>query len=283
MSIVHFIIYLTLAPLAGGLLSWFDRKVTARMQGRVGPPVLQPFYDVLKLLGKENIVVRRSQNFYIIFYFIAVILAGALFFAGENILLIIFALTLADIFLVLGAFKASSPYSFVGAQRELIQMAAYEPIFIFSAICLDLVVGSFYVSDIVVFKGAAASRMPAAIIAFIFALVIKFRKSPFDLSTSHHAHQELVKGLTTEFTGRTLALIEIAHWLEMIIMLGFLFLFFADDYLAGGAITFLIFLFVIFIDNTFARARWQAMLKISWVTATILCLGNIFVIFYFFM
>ena len=61
----------------------------------------------------------------------------------------------------------------------------------------------------------------------MFILTIKLRKSPFDLSTSHHAHQELVKGVTTEFSGMTLAFVEIAHWFENVLLLGIVYLFFA--------------------------------------------------------
>ena len=120
------IIGLFVAPLLGGLLCGIDRKITARLQGRVGPSIFQAFFDVLKLCRKENVVVRRSQNFYIVFFLLLVIFTSALFFAGANILLVIFALTLASICFVLGGYKASSPYSFIGSQRELVQIVSYE-------------------------------------------------------------------------------------------------------------------------------------------------------------
>ena len=104
---LRLIIYLVAAPIVGGLLAGLDRRISARMQSRQGPPILQPFYDVLKLWHKENIVVRRSQNFYVLFFLLLVIFTGALFFAGSDLLLVIFALTLAAIFFVLGAYKAS--------------------------------------------------------------------------------------------------------------------------------------------------------------------------------
>ncbi len=130
------------------MLAGWDRRISARMQARRGPPIFQPFYDVLKLWQKENVVVRRSQNFYIFFFLVLVIFTGALFFAGSDLLLVIFALTLAAIFFVLGACKASSPYSFIGAQRELIQMMAYEPMVLLTAIGMYMVTKSFYVNEI---------------------------------------------------------------------------------------------------------------------------------------
>ena len=280
MGIVTVILFIVLAPLVGGLLSWVDRKVTARMQGRVGPPVWQPFYDVFKLLEKENLVVRRSQNYYIWFFLAGTVFTGALFFAGESLLLVIFALTLAEIFFVLGAYKASSPYSFVGAQRELVQMIAYEPVFILSAVGMFMVTRSFYVKDIISFGAPLAYPLPGLLFAFIYVLAVKFRKSPFDLSTSHHAHQELVKGATTEFTGRTLAVIELAHWYESVIILGILYLFFGGNVALSLAAVSAVFSLVILVDNTFARVRWQATLTSSWVVALVFGLGNIFVLFY---
>jgi len=280
MRIIALILFVVVGPFAGGFLEWLDRKITARMQGRMGPPLYQPFYDVRKLFQKESIVVRRSQNFYISFFLIAVIFTGSLFFFGENILLVIFALTLADIFLVMGAYKASSPYSFVGAERELLQMMSYEPVFILSAGAMYMVTKSFYVSDIVAFKGPLTLYLPGILLSFIYVLAIKFRKSPFDLSTSHHAHQELVKGSTTEFTGRTLAMIEIAHWYEKVIILGFLYLFFARNPFFGIASVLAVYFLVILIDNTFARAKWQFVFASSWIVAAVLGLGNMLVLFY---
>src|SRR5512144_2050990 len=222
------ILYLVGAPILGCVLAGWDRRISARMQSRRGPPILQPFYDVAKLWQKENIVVRRSQNFYIFFFLLLVIFTGALFFAGSDLLLVIFALTLAAIFFVLGAYKASSPYSFVGAERELIQMMAYEPMVLLAAVGMYMVTGSFYVHDIAAAPKMPILMLPGVFLAFLYSLEIKFRKSPFDLSFSHHAHQELVRGISTEFSGRALALIELAHWYENVFLLGWIYLFFAS-------------------------------------------------------
>ena len=215
---------------------------------------------MLKLWQKENVVVRRSQNFYIFFFLVLVIFTGALFFAGSDLLLVIFALTLAAIFFVLGAYKASSPYSFVGAQRELIQMMAYEPMVLLTAIGMYMVTKSFYVHEIASHPTLLVLALPGIFLGFLYTLEIKFRKSPFDLSCSHHAHQELVRGITTEFSGRALALIEIAHWYENVFLLGWVYLFFAASPPLGVAVSLLVFGFVILVDNVFARLKWQTAL-----------------------
>lgn len=63
--VISVVAYLILAPFVGGLLAGFDRKISARMQGRKGPSILQPFYDVFKLFEKERITVTNVQDFYV--------------------------------------------------------------------------------------------------------------------------------------------------------------------------------------------------------------------------
>jgi formate hydrogenlyase subunit 4 len=275
---LQFLLYVFGAPLVGGLLAGCDRRISARMQSRLGPPILQPFYDVLKLWQKESLVVRPSQNYYIGFYLLLMVFTGGLFFAGSDLLLVIFALTLAAIFFVLGAFKASSPYSFIGAERELLQMMAYEPMILLAAIGMYMVTKSFYVRDIASHSAPLALVLPGIFVGFLYTLEFKFRKSPFDLSSSHHAHQELVRGITTEFSGRTLALIEVAHWYETVFLLGWVYLFFASIPLAGLTAALLVFLLVILVDNVFARLKWQTALRSAWLVALVLGFGNIVVL-----
>lgn len=272
------ILFVIGAPILGGLLAGWDRRISARMQSRLGPPILQPFYDVFKLWQKENVVVRRSQNYYIAFFLLMVIFTGALFFSGSDLLLVIFALTLAAIFFVLGAYKASSPYSFIGAERELIQMMAYEPMVLLVAIGMYMVTKSFNVADIASHSSPLIFALPGVFLGFLYTLEIKFRKSPFDLSSSHHAHQELVRGITTEFSGRTLAMIEIAHWYETVFLLGWVYLFFASWPVVGIAVALFAFVFVILVDNVFARLKWQTAVRSAWAVAAVLGFGNILVL-----
>ena len=114
--------YVLLAPLLGGLLAGFDRKISARMQGRKGPSVWQPFYDLFKLFKKQSVVVNNVQDFLVYGFLLFIVFTGGLFFFGGDILLVFFALTLAGIFFIMSACSANSPYSAMGAQRELMQI-----------------------------------------------------------------------------------------------------------------------------------------------------------------
>lgn len=282
--IIFIVAYIILAPLIGGLFAGIDRKLTARMQGRVGPPVLQPFYDVLKLFEKENITVNKVQDFYVLCFFIFVVVTGCFFFAGLNLLLIIFTLTLASVFLIVGSFSSNSPYSQIGAERELLQMMAYEPMVLIMAIGFYMFCGSFDVGTIVTLSNMPFIYLIGIFVGFVFILTIKFRKSPFDLSMSHHAHQELVKGLTTEFSGKTLGIIEIAHWYENIFLLGFVFLFFCNGtlwgYVIGAVVCLLAYFLEVWIDNSFARMKWQVAINSAWVVALTLGVVNLFILRY---
>jgi ech hydrogenase subunit B len=279
-SIVGFIAFILLAPVIGGLVSGIDRKITAHMQGRVGPPILQPFYDVGKLFEKEMTVANDTQRFYVISYFIFMVFTGALFFAGGDILLVIFALTLAQIFLVLGAYSANSPYSHVGAERELIQIMSYEPMVILAAVGMYVVTKSFNVGTIASYTQPLVLFLPGIFIGFIYILTIKLRKSPFDISTSHHAHQEIVKGVTTEFSGPTLGLVEVTHWYETVLLLGFVYLFFAFNPLVAVIAVILVYMLELLIDNASARVKWQLVMKSSWGIAAIVGVVNLAVLYY---
>jgi ech hydrogenase subunit B len=275
---IRLIIYLIGAPIVGGLLAGWDRRISARMQSRLGPPILQPFYDVLKLWQKQNLVTRRTQNLYVTLFLVLVIFSGGLFFAGSDLLLVIFALTLGAIFFVLGAYTASSPYSFIGAERELIQMMAYEPLILLTPIGMYMVTKSFSVGEIASHSSLLVLALPGVFLGFLMAIEIKFRKSPFDLSCSHHAHQELASGITTEFSARTLAMIEVAHWYESVFLLGWVYLFFASVPVLGVAAALGALLLIIFADNVFARLKWPAAIRSSWAVALVLGFGNILVL-----
>ncbi len=280
LSLVNAILFVLLAPLAGGLIAGIDRKVTARMQGRVGPPILQPFYDVGKLFEKENMVVTVTQHFYVLSYLVFMVVAGALFFSGGDMLLVIFAFTLSHIFLVLGAYSSYSPYSHIGAERELIQIIAYEPMIIFTAVGMYMVTQSFNVSAIVNSGIPIILYLPGVFIGYLMVLTIKLRKSPFDLSTSHHAHQEIVKGVTTDFSGSNLGKIEIAHWYEYVFLLGVVYLFFGFNPVIAVAAIIVAYFLEILIDNTISRVKWQLTLRSAWLIAGTLGIVNLGVLYY---
>lgn len=281
--VICIVCYIILAPIIGGLTSGIDRKITARMQGRQGPPLLQPFYDVFKLLKKQTVVVNHVQIFYLAIFLVFVIFTGCLFFGGFDLLLVFFALTTANLFLILAATSSHSPYANMGANREMMQMLSYEPMVLLTAVGFYLATNTFKVREIITSTDIPPIiKLPGVFIGFVFILTIKLRKHPFDLATSHHAHQEMVKGITTEFSGEMFAIVEIAHWYENVFLMGVVGLFFINANiwtaliaLIGISITYFV---MILVDNTNARMKWQKMFKNSWVTTLIVGALNVFIL-----
>jgi ech hydrogenase subunit B len=274
-NIIIAVFAIIVAPIAGGLLTGLDRKITARMQNRYGPPLLQPFYDFFKLMGKQRITVNQTQMGYVL---------GSLFFAigslvmlvlGQDLLMLIFILAFSAISLIMGAMSVRSPFSKIGAQREIIQMMAYEPVLLLMVVGIYKTTGSFMISSIFKHSTPLIMSLPLVFFAFLYVLTIKLRKSPFDFSTSHHGHQELIKGLTTEFSGPQLAIIELTHWYDLIVLLGLITLFFAQPIWIGIIVALGSFFLEMVIDNISARLTWKWMLKATWLIGIGAAMTNI--------
>ena len=282
MQVVSVVVYLILAPFVGALLDGTDRIISARMQRRKGPGILQPFYDLGKLFSKQMIAVNNVQLFLNLSYLVILMIAGAMLFGGADILMVLFILSTADMFLIMASSSDSSPYANMGASREMIQMMAYEPLTLLVAVGFYLTTGSFKVTAIIQSPVSCVAWMPGLLAGFMFTAALKFRKSPFDLSTSHHAHQEMVKGITTEMSGTTLAIMNIAEYYEKVLIYGIFFLFFVNEQwwswvlavAACGAIFFLETLW----DNVSARVKWKTVLTSCWVVTLVAGGTNILIL-----
>jgi formate hydrogenlyase subunit 4 len=274
-NIIAVIVALVGAPIIGGILSGVDRIITARMQNRYGPPLMQPFYDFFKLLGKERITVNQTQMVYVLGHLFFSIVCIVMLVLQQDLLMIIFVLAFSSVSLIMGAMSVRSPYSKIGAQRELMQMMAYEPVLLLMVVGIYLTNKSFMISSILENDKPLLFTLPLVFAAFLYVLTIKLRKSPFDFSTSHHGHQELIKGLTTEFSGPQLAIIELAHWYDLVLLLALISLFFANPLWVGIIIALVSFFLEMLIDNISARITWKFMLKLTWVIGIGAAMTNI--------
>ena len=278
-NIISGIAYLILAPVIGGLLAGIDRKISARMQRRVGPPILQPFYDFFKLWDKQPVAVNKAQSFYVTGFLLFVVISGLFFFTHGDILLVVFTLTMASVCFIVAAYSSNSPYSQIGAERELVQTMSYEPMLLLMALGFYLNCGTFSIGEILKSPQMNFIYMPGIFVGLSYILLIKFRKSPFDLSVSHEAHQELIQGALTEISGRSLALIELAHWYENVFLLGFVYLFFAWTAPWSPALGLFMCAFTYFgdilVDNCCSRVKWENMLASTWLVTLVAGFVNI--------
>jgi len=142
--------------------------------------------------------------------------------------------------------------------------------------------GTFNVSELVRSEKSLIIFLPGFFAAYVFCLTIKMRKSPFDLSTSHHPHQELVKGITTEIGARNLALYFITEWYENVFLLGVVGLFIINknpwSILAAVIIVLCTCFLETLIDNTSARVKWDKMLKLTWIVTIFTAGTNLLVL-----
>jgi len=275
MLIAKIILAVVGAPILGGLLSGVDRKLTAKMQGRIGPPILQPFYDIFKLCEKKKMVVNQVQIVYVLSHLLFAVASLLMLVLQQDLLMLVFVLTFSTVALIVGAMSVRSPYSKIGAQREILQMLAYEPIFILMVVGFYLTTGSFMISSIFSHHQPMLFSVPLIFLSFLYVLTIKLRKSPFDFSTSHHGHQELIKGITTEFSGLQLAIIELTHWYDLVLLLGLVALFWAIPIWVGILIALISYFMEILIDNICARLTWKWMLKATWTVGIGAAITNV--------
>ena len=266
--------YIFLAPFIGGLLDGFDRKIS--------PPLLQPFYDVIKLFKKQVITVSSAQTFCLLSYLFLMILTGTMFYAGWDILMCFFVMSTAATFLYFAAVVTSSAYATVGGNRELVQMMAYEPAVLLTCVGFYLAEGTFSVGEIAQSEFSNIMYLPGFFVAFVFILTIKMRKSPFDTSTSHHMHQELVKGLTTEMGAQNLAIFQVAEWYENVFLMGVVGLFIINSdpmsIIAAVLVIVAVYFLEILIDNSSARMKMDDMLRLTWLVTLFTAGVNVLVL-----
>jgi len=229
--IATFICVVGLSAIFSMLYRGVDRKLVAHMQGRIGPPVIQPFRDVRKLLMKENIIPDGAISWlftaapFVCLITSALLLLYIPLFGQEALLggygdaiLIIYLLILPSLALVLAGFASSSPYATVGAQREMVIMMSYELPLAITVVSLAWRIGHA-ADNPFMFSTIAGSPIwslvgPLGIIGsliLLFALLVvttgEAGKVPFDIA---EAETEIAGGLLVEYSGRNLCLFYLA-------------------------------------------------------------------------
>lgn len=192
----------------------------------------------------------------------------------------VFLVTLATLFVIIASYSARSPFADTGADRECLQVMSYEPMLLIMTVGFFGATQSFDTASLLTLEQPMIISLIPIFLGLLFILTIKLRKSPFDYSYSHHAHQELVKGITTEMEGRTLAKVEIMHWCETVLFLMWVGMFFIWDnpisFVVALVVVALTWFFEVFIDNNSARTKWQFGLKYAWLVALVAGVINLF-------
>jgi NADH-quinone oxidoreductase subunit H len=213
--------------LLGWLLLWLRRKLTARMQRRIGPPFYQPFFDFVKLLGKQTVVPRGVDGR--LFYALPLVSLAAATYAlallpapgnpapsfGGDLILLIYLLETPALCDVLAGYSSRSVYGQVSAAREALLALGYNLPFLGAVIAIATAVGSYRLADLAAAPFGWAHL--AAGLAFLLALPAKLKSNPFSIP---NAEQEILGGAHTEYNGAPLALFELAHAIELVALVG---------------------------------------------------------------
>ena len=254
------ILIVLLAPIIGGLLYGIERKVRARMQRRIGPPILQPFYDFFKLLQKRTVIVHSTHAFLSIIHFLTLWFAVGILILGGDFIMVVYLHLMSSALLIIAGYSTRSIFSHLGANRLALSILAYEPVLILIAISVYLFTGSFNISSIYSLNVPLITKLPLAFVALILVLPIKLKKSPFDVA---EAHQEITGGAEIEYSGVFFEFLYTAKWLDYVFCYSLVYLFGASNPILGIGLVFLTFLFINALDNATARVDYKQMIKFS--------------------
>ena len=245
--------------LTGLLLCGIDRKLVARMQKRIGPPVLQPFYDFFKLLGKETIVPAAAnrtvfllaplvglaaqvvlQLFIPVFHFNA-------FRGVADVIVILYLLLIPALSVILGAASSGSPYAGVGLSREMVTVLSVELPLVLVLLAVAKTVGNamgtglcFSLTDIVNYQianGSLLTRLSMLPAAAAMLLIIpgETGSHPFDAA---EAETEICEGMLAEYSGAPLAVYKLSHAVKLLTMTSLFVALFLGG-IGGGVMTLL--------------------------------------------
>ena len=224
----------------GLMYKGIDRKLSAHMQGRIGPPIRQPFRDVIKLFTKENIVPENAIpwifNLAPLIGLVATIsillympLGGfpPLLANMGDLILILYLLIIPSLAMVIGGFASGSPYATVGAQREMATMIAYEFPLAIIIISIAWKLGLEGVTNVFSLSSIASSPIwssagPIGFIGFIILLLTLIIVTPAELSKipfdAPEAETEIAGGILVEYSGRNLAMFYLTDGVKTLVM-----------------------------------------------------------------
>jgi formate hydrogenlyase subunit 4 len=223
---VNVFLTLALAPLGEGII----RKVTARVQSRQGPPLLQPYYDLLKLLGKEDIesgespVVQRLAALLALgttlSLAVLIPIGGRVPLAGRgDAILLVYMITVCGVATLLAGLAAGSPYAVVGVSRGMMSMLTLEPILVVVVIASAVRAGSLGLPAVLAAPlWTAPSGVPASglvlLVVMLLALQAFVERVPFDIA---EAETEIMEGALVEYSGPKLALFKYARSVRLLV------------------------------------------------------------------
>ena len=223
------LLVLALAP----LLTGFVRKVKARLLRRQGPPLSQPYRDLIRLMRKEVVLAHNaSWLFRIIPYitfagtWVAASLvptfgSGLLFSWSADLIAIIALLGSARFFLALAAMDVGTAFGGIGASREVMIASLAEPAILIMVFSVAMIAGSTQLSSIAEFMGSSAVGLRVslglALVALIIVAIAENGRVPVDNPATHLELTMVHEAMVLEYSGRHLALIDLSSQLKLLL------------------------------------------------------------------
>jgi formate hydrogenlyase subunit 4 len=241
------IIVLALAPALTGV----TRKMKARLQRRIGPPIIQPYRDLRRLFGKDVVLADNSSWLfrvapYLIFAatWVAAALVptfqtGLLFSWAGDLIAIVALLGAARFVQAVAALDTGTSFGGIGASREVMIAALAEPAMIMVVFTVALVAGSTQLSTIAAFMadmGGLRVSLAMALVALIIVALAENARIPVDNPSTHLEVTMVHEAMVLEYSGRHLAMIELAASLKLLLYLSIIAcIFFPFGLITGGA------------------------------------------------
>lgn len=242
MQHIQFLIIVLAAPLLNGVI----KKLKAMMQGRVGPGVLQPYYDLIRLFKKEMVIstttswVFRAAP-YIVFVsalvaamIVPVITSRTPLGVMGDVIALIYVFGLGRFFMALAGLDAGTAFGGEGSSREMTVAVLVEPMLMLSIFVAAISAGSTNLSVIAGSRGVFFSPYHVlAMASFLVAVVADTGRIPVDNPDTHLELTMIHEGMLLEYSGRYLALMEWAHYIKQMV----LFTLVSDIFLPAGIAT----------------------------------------------
>jgi len=266
----------------GIIASWIVRKVSALVQWRVGPPVLQPFYDIMKLMGKEILIPQDAQRAVFISaplvgmagvlllstMLLRITLQPEAMFIGD-VIVAIYLMVLPSLALILGGSASASPHAAIGTSREMKLVMSYElPLVLAFIVVIIKTGGQLNLAGIAERTPALSISGMLAFLASLLCIQAKLGFIPFDMA---EAETELASGVLIEYSGALLAIWKIMQAMMLVALPLFLVMLFLGGIATSGWSLFfgilkyvLILVLVILIKNTNPRMRIDQAMKFFW-------------------
>jgi formate hydrogenlyase subunit 4 len=248
---VQMLLVLLLAPLLTGLV----RKVRARMLRRVGPPLIQPYRDLARLMCKDAVLAANASWLfrvipYIVFAatwvaaaLVPTFATGLIFSWSADMIAIIAFLATARFFLALAGLDVGTSFGGIGSSREVMIASLAEPAMLMTVFTLALIAGSTQLSNVAAFLASnqvgLRVSLGLALIALIMVAIAENARIPVDNPATHLELTMVHEAMVLEYSGRHLALIELASALKLLLYVSLIGCVFAPWSLApagaGGA------------------------------------------------